>query len=161
MANDGIRTHNLLITKQLFYHWTTLALFRELMMGLEPITYWLLINCSANWATSALLPLKFKKKVLLKTPNIGKDFYFVFWIRPQGVEPCVIGYKPIPQNRRGRAAYNKVFTLSSHERTRTSNPAVNSRLFYHWTTWEYIYKEYLESNQNHITLIIKCMHPFL
>lgn len=26
-------------------------------------------------------------------------------VRPRGVEPRVIGYKPIPQNRRGQGAY--------------------------------------------------------
>lgn len=29
-------------------------------------------------------------------------------ILPQGVEPCVIGYKPISQNRREQAAYKPV-----------------------------------------------------
>ena len=37
-------------------------LMNKPMIGLEPITCWLQISCSANWATSARLPSLFTKK---------------------------------------------------------------------------------------------------
>ncbi len=48
-ASDRNRTYNLLITSQLLYRWATLAYLAGIT-GLEPVTHWLTVNCSTNWA---------------------------------------------------------------------------------------------------------------
>ena len=93
------------------------------MIGLEPITCWLQISCSANWATSAfilLTPTGFEPMfspwegdVLTTWPRSHKFIFSVFRIR-------------------------RFRKTNSPSWARTNNPSVNSRMLYHWAIEEYL-----------------------
>ena len=70
------------------------------MIGLEPITCWLQISCSANWATSAriLSTTYFMLLILLPKyiPRIQICQYFISlysWMTPTGIEPVLPPWK--------------------------------------------------------------------
>ena len=56
----------------------------ELLIGLEPTTYWLQINCSTNWATVALISIHIISKCY--TPSITLRERFVKRVEKNLVE---------------------------------------------------------------------------
>ena len=92
------------------------------MIGLEPITCWLQISCSANWATSAY-------DLWLLTQRIA-----VLKMTPTGFEPVLPPWKGDVLTA---WPWGQVFKSSSPSRARTYNPSVNSRVLYHWAIEEY------------------------
>ena len=91
------------------------------MIGLEPITCWLQISCSANWATSAY-------DLWLLTQRIA-----VLKMTPTGFEPVLPPWKGDVLTA---WPWGQVFKSSSPSRARTYNPSVNSRVLYHWAIEE-------------------------
>ena len=60
-------------------------LFLELLIGLEPTTYWLQISCSTNWATVAFISTHIISKCF--TPSITLQVRFVKRVeKPRGIE---------------------------------------------------------------------------
>ena len=92
------------------------------MIGLEPITCWLQISCSANWATSAY-------DLWLLTQRIA-----VLKMTPTGFEPVLPPWKGDVLTA---WPWGQGFKSSSPSRARTYNPSVNSRVLYHWAIEEY------------------------
>ena len=100
------------------------------MIGLEPITCWLQISCSANWATSA---------------------YAITEMTPTGIEPVLPPWKgdvltAWPRSlillSFGTAAPLFFFCSSSPSRARTCNNSVNSRVLYHWAIEDYVFSRF-------------------
>ena len=91
------------------------------MIGLEPITCWLQISCSANWATSAFI---------LLTPT-GFEPMFSPW------EGDVLTTWPRSHNLFFCFPNKKISKTNSPSWARTNNPSVNSRMLYHWAIEEY------------------------
>ena len=90
------------------------------MIGLEPITCWLQISCSANWATSAYYEPKSS-----------------FLMTPTGIEPVLPPWKgdvltAWPRGLFPSFPFSSYKKKSSPSRARTYNPSVNSRMLYHW-----------------------------
>ena len=108
------------------------------MIGLEPITCWLQISCSANWATSAYITFLF------------------YQVTPTGIEPVlppwkgdvltawpwshVFLYGSFRSTSSGFASSwctaPDSASPNSPSRARTYNPTVNSRVLYHWAIEE-------------------------
>ena len=68
-AGDGIRTHDLLLGKETFYHWTTPATYHALLVPrprLELGTHAFSGRCSTNWATSAHLAILDSSRYVVK-----------------------------------------------------------------------------------------------
>ena len=132
------------------------------MIGLEPITCWLQISCSANWATSAYVFISWfviscsvcdqltSLVVLYELSHIGtyrhakrNDILFInshkrtlFWesfqMTPTGIEPVLPPWK-------GDVLTAWPWGLkNSPSRARTYNNSVNSRVLYHWAIEDYI-----------------------
>ena len=83
------------------------------MNGLEPLTCWLQVSCSANWATSA------------------------FYNDPTGNRTRVTAVKGPCLNRLTIGPY--YFLRSSPSRVRTYDPPVNSRMLYRWAIEDHFY----------------------
>ena len=49
-AGNEIRTRDFHLGKVTLYHWTIPAYTMAGITGLEPVTHWLTVNCSTNWA---------------------------------------------------------------------------------------------------------------
>ena len=113
------------------------------MIGLEPITCWLQISCSANWATSAccnrIKPQKSHFHYLNDSKGIWTPVTAVKGrcLNRLTMEPCFLFLSlfvfflfPV---------FRTCFLMqkSSPSRARTYNPSVNSRVLYHWAIEDY------------------------
>ena len=128
------------------------------MIGLEPITCWLQISCSANWATSACLRSAEYKSAALPTPDSFHSSVVLKWatsaclflpswflspnlVTPTGIEPVLPPWKgdvltAWPRSR--FLSFKKTYLVPLHlskfsdspSRTWTYDSAVNSRVLY-------------------------------
>ena len=126
------------------------------MIGLEPITCWLQISCSANWATSAYIFISWfviscsacdqltSFVDLSELSHIGVYYIYLsdysdkrtlFWesfsVTPTGIEPVLPPWK-------GDVLTAWPWSHNSPSRARTYNNSVNSRVLYHWAIEDYI-----------------------
>ena len=120
------------------------------MNGLEPLTCWLQISCSANWATSAYVFF------LLRAAR--KPCFLARKMTPRGFEPLLPPWKGgvltawpwslvsyfcpcsfFPVFSFLFPVFRTCFLMqkSSPSRARTYNPSVNSRVLYHWAIEDY------------------------
>ena len=125
------------------------------MIGLEPITCWLQISCSANWATSAyvfvswfviscsacdqltlFVDLNELSHITYLIIQIkGPSFWESFSVTPTGFEPVLPPWK-------GDVLTTWPWGLkNSPSRARTYNNSVNSRVLYHWAIEEYFIED--------------------
>ena len=121
------------------------------MNGLEPLTCWLQISCSANWATSAYVFFLLRAARKLHFPARK--------MTPRGFEPllppwkggvltawpwslvsylCPCSFFPVFSFLFPVLCTCFLMQKSSPSRARTYNPSVNSRVLYHWAIEEYL-----------------------
>ena len=95
------------------------------MIGLEPITCWLQISCSANWATSACF-----SKLLFGLPFAQRA------MTPTGIEPVLPPWKGDVLTAWPRSLlFNSNLSVNSPSRTWTYDTSVNSRMLYRLSYW--------------------------
>ena len=137
------------------------------MIGLEPITCWLQISCSANWATSAYIFISWfviscsacdqltSFVDLSELSHIGVYYIYLsdysdkrtlFWesfsVTPTGIEPVLPPWKGDVLTAWPRSHFLSyhIVQKNSPSRARTYNPSVNSRVLYHWAIEDYFHQ---------------------
>ena len=62
-AGNEIRTRDFHLGKVTLYHWTIPADTMAGITGLEPVTHWLTVNCSTNWAIFPFVSINISKSI--------------------------------------------------------------------------------------------------